>query len=109
MIHEHRGNLFELFSTVTDDKTAIHIIAHGCNAQGKMGSGFAKELRNRYPMAYDDYKAYEKEMGFLRIGQIAYSAINDNLIIANCITQKCTVMTVLNMSVMMQSTMCSNI
>ncbi|EON7973337.1 hypothetical protein GNZ01_06515 [Escherichia coli] len=88
MIHEHRGNLFELFSTVTDDQNALHIIAHGCNAQGKMGSGFAKELRNRYPMAYDDYKAYEKEMGFLRIGQIAYSAINDNLIIANCITQK---------------------
>ncbi|WAE77134.1 macro domain-containing protein [Escherichia phage ph0011] len=88
MIHEHRGNLFELFSTVTDDNSALHIIAHGCNAQGKMGSGFAKELRNRYPMAYDDYKAYEKEMGFLRTGQISYSLVSNDLIIANCITQQ---------------------
>ncbi|WGM49518.1 phosphatase [Escherichia phage vB_Ec-M-J] len=88
MIHEHLGNLFELFNTVTDDQTALHIIAHGCNAQGKMGSGFAKELRNRYPMAYDDYKAYEKEMGFLRTGQISYSSISDDLLIANCITQQ---------------------
>lgn len=87
MIHEHRGNLFDLFSTVIDD-SALHIIAHGCNAQGKMGSGFAKELRNRYPMAYDDYKAYEKERGFLRIGKISYSAINDDLVVANCITQE---------------------
>lgn len=88
MIHEHHGDLFELFSTVTDDQSALHIIAHGCNAQGKMGSGFAKELRKHYPKAFDDYKEYEKTMGFLRIGQIAYSVINDDLIIANCITQK---------------------
>ncbi|EMR6009163.1 macro domain-containing protein, partial [Escherichia coli] len=72
----------------TDDNSALHIIAHGCNAQGKMGSGFAKELRNRYPMAYDDYKAYEKERGFLRTGQISYSLVSNDLIIANCITQQ---------------------
>lgn len=39
-------------------------------------------------MAYDDYKAYEKEMGFLRTGKIAYSSVSDDLLIANCITQQ---------------------
>ena len=32
------------------------VIAHGCNAQGKMGSGFAREIRTRFPRAYLHYR-----------------------------------------------------
>lgn len=38
-----------------------HLIAHGCNAQGVMGSGVAKAIRDRYPLAFTQYRAvYEK-------------------------------------------------
>ena len=37
-----------------------YIIAHGCNAQGKMGSGVAKAIRREFPQAYSYYRsAYE--------------------------------------------------
>lgn len=32
-------------------------IAHGCNAQGVMGSGVAKAVRSHYPWAFDAYAA----------------------------------------------------
>lgn len=88
MIHEHCGNLFDLFSTVTTDQTALHIIAHGCNAQGKMGSGFAKELRKRHQLAYDVYHTRYTNQNGLKLGEVVYAAPNNNLIIANCITQE---------------------
>lgn len=40
------GNLLD-----SDEK----VIAHGCNAQGVMRSGVAKDIRERYPQAYEDY------------------------------------------------------
>lgn len=36
------------------DSPLKHIV-HGCNAQGKMGSGIAKTVKERYPLAYDAY------------------------------------------------------
>lgn len=48
------------------------VIVHGVNAQGRMGSGLAKFLRNRYPWAYDAYRsAYEKEG--LRLGEVIWA------------------------------------
>lgn len=87
---EHYGNLFELFSTVHSDVDALDIIVHGCNAMAKMRSGFAKELRERYPQAYSAYMkhCYSYSDNIANVGSIAYAAINDNLIIANAITQK---------------------
>jgi len=35
-----------------------YILAHGCNMQGVMGAGFAKELRNRFPVNYIAYRLY---------------------------------------------------
>jgi len=32
------------------------VIAHGANSLGSMGSGFAKQLRMRYPLAYLEYR-----------------------------------------------------
>lgn len=90
MINEHYGNLFEQFIAVTCQPDALHIIVHGCNAQGKMGSGFAKELRERYPVAFLEYRKHCESYSnsIANVGSIAYAVINDNLIIANAITQK---------------------
>ena len=35
--------------------THIHDIIHGCNAQGVMGSGVAKSIRDKFPGCYEDY------------------------------------------------------
>lgn len=43
-----KGNLFKLAP-----RNAM--IIHGCNAQGVMGSGFAKQIKELYPDAYDCY------------------------------------------------------
>lgn len=89
MIQEHYGNLFERFSTIDAPPNSLHIIVHGCNAQGKMGSGFAKELRERYPEAYNEYMKHISSFGVENaLSTISYAAINDNLIIANAITQQ---------------------
>jgi O-acetyl-ADP-ribose deacetylase (regulator of RNase III) len=68
------------------------IIVHGCNAQGKMASGFAKSLRQTYPGAYRVYlQAHEKDG--LKLGQVIYyrhpaELDGSQVIIANAITQQ---------------------
>ena len=62
------------------------IIAHGCNAQGVMGSGVAKAVKLRFPNAFDCYRRQHKEEG-LKVGQVIYAPCEEK-IIANCITQR---------------------
>lgn len=62
------------------------IIAHGCNAQGVMGSGVAKAVKWRFPNAFECYRRQMKEDG-LEVGQVIYAPC-EGKIIANCITQK---------------------
>jgi O-acetyl-ADP-ribose deacetylase (regulator of RNase III) len=33
------------------------VLAHGCNCQGSMGAGIAKEFRRCYPEMYEEYRA----------------------------------------------------
>lgn len=63
------------------------IIVHGCNAQGVMKSGIAKDIREKYPKVYKDYKAHEEKTG-LKLGDIVYTYIKDDLLIASIITQE---------------------
>lgn len=49
MITYHKGNLFTANPT--------HIL-HGCNCQGVMGAGFARQIRQRYPTVFDAYRSY---------------------------------------------------
>lgn len=39
-------------------KAEEYIIAHGCNAQGKMNSGVAKVIRAEFPGVFDAYVSY---------------------------------------------------
>ncbi len=58
-IEYRTGNLF-------DEPNLTHLV-HCCNAQGVMGSGFAKELRQRHPSVYDTYHlAYQESR---KVGQ----------------------------------------
>lgn len=67
-IEYRTGNLFE--------DPSVRFVAHCCNAQGRMGSGFAKELRERNPSVYNAYAAdYSIENVFL--GQ-AYPILGDD-------------------------------
>ena len=71
-----QGNLLEC----TED-----VIVHGCNAQGKMGSGVAKAIREKYPEAYNAYKA-EYDNHWLLVGEVIGAYSGDKLIL-NAITQ----------------------
>jgi O-acetyl-ADP-ribose deacetylase (regulator of RNase III) len=63
------------------------IIVHGCNAQGVMGSGIAKQIRDKYPMAYEVYRK-EHETNGLLLGEVIWAQVTDDLIIGNAITQQ---------------------
>ena len=66
------------------------IIGHGVNCQGKMNSGVAKLLRNRYPIIYESYiEVYEEYMDNPAnlLGFADFVHVHKNLIIANMFTQ----------------------
>jgi O-acetyl-ADP-ribose deacetylase (regulator of RNase III) len=65
------------------------IVVQGCNAQGVMGSGLARSIREVCPQAYEDYKkAYDTDG--LKVGQVVWTAPTPNtpFWIANGITQE---------------------
>lgn len=72
-----KGNLFT---------TTAPIIAHGCNAQGVMGSGVAKEIKTLYPEAYQMYVDSYNSYGLV-LGSVLFAKSNQR-VIANCITQQ---------------------
>ena len=61
-------------------------VIHGCNAQGVMGAGFAKQIRSHYPFAYKEYRKFYSEKG-LALGETQFIKCRDRTII-NAITQK---------------------
>ena len=71
----------DLFANVKDG-----YIVHGCNAQGVMGSGFAKIIRDKYPVAYQTYMNQAKT-GYI-LGEIIPAIVEPNLVIVNAITQE---------------------
>lgn len=59
-------------------------IMHGCNAQGVMGSGVARIIRNKYPKAYERYA--EQRPNYI-LGEVIPVKVADDLTIINAITQ----------------------
>lgn len=59
MLNMMKGNLIDLAEAGHFD-----IIVHGCNCQNTMGSGIAKEIKERYPQAYEIDTAYHKKLMF---------------------------------------------
>lgn len=74
--------------------TADRIIAHGCNAQGVMGAGVAKLIKEKFPYAYDYYRrAVEDWMAFNPDNRSMLGCVFPTgreagpTVIFNCITQ----------------------
>lgn len=57
MLQHAKGNLIDMAEAGMFD-----IIVHGCNCQNTMGSGIAKEIRERYPEVYaEDWRWGDRE------------------------------------------------
>jgi O-acetyl-ADP-ribose deacetylase (regulator of RNase III) len=66
-----------------------NIIAHGCNCQGKMNSGVAKAVRQRWPFVYSHYyNQYLMNDNSLPLGQVQFVGVGPDKYVANCMTQK---------------------
>lgn len=77
MINYTTGNLLEAKEKV---------IVHGCNNYGVMGSGVAKQIRDKWPNVYDVYHLKYQVFG-LELGSIIPVETIDGKIIVNAITQ----------------------
>ena len=65
MVHYEVGNLLD---------APVDYICHQVNCQGKMNSGIAKQIRNRWPQVYDAYckwyYSFENMLGSIQIVDI---------------------------------------
>lgn len=77
MIEYRKGNLLNV---------TAGCIAHSVNMQGVMGSGVARAVKQRYPLAYESYReAYD--LGKLKLGYVDWVMVADGLFVANCVGQ----------------------
>lgn len=70
---------------------------NGCNCQGVMGSGLAKEVKERFPEAYEDYREWYCS-GRLELGEVQYIPLYEwtdaddkyegDFFLVNCMTQE---------------------
>ncbi len=77
MIKIIEGNLFD---------SKAQIICHQVNCQGRMGSGVAKQVRERYPTVYGAYMN-EYKNGSLKLGAVVYATAKRDQVIANMCAQ----------------------
>ena len=73
MLKHSKGNLIDMA-----EQGLFDVIVHGCNCQNTMGSGIAKEIRARYPQAYDADSAmsYTYQKPVLKLGNFSVAADN---------------------------------
>lgn len=62
-------------------------IIQGCNAQGVMGSGLAKAIRDKWPAVYTVYRDHYERYG-LSLGEVIPVEVEPGLVVANFITQE---------------------
>lgn len=89
MLKHTKGNLLDLA-----EKGKFDIIVHGCNCFNTMGSGIAKEIRERYPEAFEADERMDQEFGknyrYLKLGnfsQVNVYPANGKFTIVNAYTQ----------------------
>lgn len=83
---------------IKKDLTTVNhgVVAHGCNCQGKMGAGVAKDIRNKWPAAYYEYVDLVGSMrnnqrgqllGRCQLVEVEQTEIS-RVYVANCFTQE---------------------
>ena len=75
------GNVFDAFLQPNS------LVVHGCNAQGVMGSGVAKYVKDNFPSAYYEYLRHHEEHG-LKLGEVIPALVLPGRWILNAITQE---------------------
>ena len=74
------------------DEVKQGIIMHQVNAQGVMGGGIAKSIRDKWPVVWDAYSAEIKpkqpDHGFSYMGKVIYVEVEKGLWIANIVGQQ---------------------
>lgn len=87
------GDLFKYFER-GDNGIKTNAIAHVCNCQGVMGSGIAREIKTRYPTAFEAYKQNEIDMQKipayqgLQLGTISYAEVRPTEFVFNLHAQQ---------------------
>jgi len=85
MIIENVGNMI---TSVIPEENILKILCHGCNAQGRMGSGIALEIKNTYNGAYQKYVNKHTDTG-LQLGEnVVYCHESEMFQVWNMITQE---------------------
>lgn len=79
MLHYKVGNLLN---------APQKVIAHQVNCQGKMGSGVAKAIRDKYPKVYEDYSMICKAISSKRLRGMAQIVIDSERIVVNLFGQE---------------------
>ena len=83
MIHIEHADMFDI--------AALHSpvsITHGVNCKGVMGAGVAKQIRSRYPRAYESYRRLCLSQGDTLLGKVQVVRIPDTTTaVVNCFTQ----------------------
>lgn len=80
MISYKKGNLLD---------SGCNIICHQVNCQGVMGSGIAKQIRDRYPNIYEGYRqnVSSHENKYELLGSVLISWIDKEHLVANFFSQ----------------------
>lgn len=89
MLKQAKGNLIDMA-----EQGLFDVIVHGCNCQNTMGSGIAKEIRARYPEAFDADERMDQEFGksyrYLKLGNYSQTMVYPKVgkfMIVNAYTQ----------------------
>lgn len=88
----HSETVQDVFSAIEQfregGKTVVFL--HGCNAQGRMGAGVAKEVASRYPAAYSQYRSAclvsvdDRDL----VGTTIPVWVDPELLVVNAVTQQ---------------------
>ncbi len=89
MLNRVKGDLLTLA-----ERGKFDIIVHGCNCQNTMGSGIAKQIKDRYPQAFEADRKYDIELNgnrYNKLGNYTITRFHDgdhsNFYIVNAYTQ----------------------
>ena len=82
MLQRKTGNLLTLAKNGEFD-----LIVHGCNCFQTMGSGIAREIREKYPESYEADCAYSYAGDYNKLGNFSICKTADGFGIVNAYTQ----------------------
>lgn len=85
MLKHAKGNLLDMA-----EQGLFNIVIHGCNCHNTMGAGIARQIRERYPQAYDadcatNY-ADRNKLGTISVA-LADNKVGGKFVIVNAYTQ----------------------